>query len=85
MKTVKKKLDLTMHLEKAECFGTEWNDVYSNNEYTYSVVTNKPIENVDTLEFYVDVDEPESLKEWLKETGIPKKELLDWLNKNFKK
>ena len=85
MKTVKKKLDLTVHLEKVKGLGCGWDNDYLRNEYTYTIITYKPIENLDTIEFYVEVDEPETLKEWLNETGIPKKHLVDWLNKNYKK
>ena len=82
MKTVKKKLDCSIEslsMEQMECV---WGD--TRPIYTYKLVTNKYIPNIETLELFVDVDEPENLKEFRTQKDLTKIELVDWLNKNYK-
>lgn len=40
--------------------------------------------DINNLEFYTEIYEPETLKEFKEHHNIPKKELLDWLNNNYK-
>lgn len=82
MKTVKKKLDCSVEsvsMEKMECL---WGG--DRPVYTYTIKTNSYIPNIETLELFVDVEEPETLAEFREQKDITKVELVDWLNKNYK-
>ena len=85
MKTVKKQIYLNINLEEVtrdsghSCF-----DIKSTR-FKYSIGTNSYIENLETLEHFIEVEEPETLKEFLDVNEIKKKDLVKWLNINYKK
>ena len=54
------------------------------NRYTYEFSGHGYIENIDTLEAFVEVEEPETIAEFREQKDLTKTELVDWLNKNYK-
>ena len=80
MKTVKKKVRLNLDNIQAERRGCGISDI---TEYTYTFTTHEYIPNHGTLEHFVEVEEPETMKEFLSNEEISKKELVEWLNKNY--
>jgi hypothetical protein len=80
MKTVKKQVYL--QLEKVQVFGVASFDCNPEVRYTFSAKDYIP--NPERMEFYTEIEEPESLREFLKEKGIKKECLVSWLNKNYR-
>jgi len=82
MKTVKKQVQLNLEqvsMERNECsFGRP------ESRFTYEFTGYGHVPNIETLEFFVEVEEPETLKEFRQQKGITKTELVEWLNKNYK-
>lgn len=84
MKKVKKKVYLNpadMEIIRVGC-GPEESQVY---EYRYTFTTHSQIPNMETLEHFVEVEEPETLAEFRQQAGITKYDLVEWLNKNYHK
>ena len=80
MKTIKKKLDLTLTSSEF--------DTYLDlgcSKYKYYFESKEFIPNIDSLEFHVQVNMPETLKEFKKVHDLSSLELVDWLNKNYEK
>tara|TARA_R110000851_G_scaffold263167_3_gene415687 strand:- start:647 stop:892 length:246 start_codon:yes stop_codon:yes gene_type:complete len=81
METVKKKIDFKL------CeFNIESNRVDSGFRYRYEIglYCDDFIDNFESVEFFIDTEEPETLKEFLETNNIKKSVLVDWLNKNYK-
>lgn len=72
MKVVKKKLD----------FNTE-SISYNNGIWTYKISTNKHVDAL-TFDIFYEEEEPETIVEFMEEKNISIKELVSWLNKNYK-
>lgn len=51
-------------------------------EYKFTSTTLLPI--IHDTKIFIEVDEPETIKEFLQEKNIDKKSLVEWLNKNYK-
>jgi hypothetical protein len=83
MKKVKKKIELNLQLEELSIDNYMCGDRSQNVTYKYSVNPNEFVD-LETLECFVEIEEPETLKEWLDKNKMPKKALLDWLIKNYK-
>jgi len=69
----------------------EYDTLYGNsinNEvyYVYKIETNKPL-NLDALQHVIteSVKVPERLDEWMEVNGVGKSEIVEFLNKNYKK
>ena len=80
MKTIKKKIDLTLTSSEF--------DIYPDlgcSKYGYYFKSKQFISNIDSLEFHVQVNMPETLKEFKKVHDLSSVELVDWLNKNYEK
>ena len=78
MKTVKKEvlLELSSVERRDTCaYGIQY-------EYLFNSSKLLPIDQ--NTKVFIEVEEPETLKEFLEENNIPKKELVQWLNKNYK-
>ena len=54
--------------------------------YVYEIETNKPL-NLDALQHVIteSVKVPEGLDEWMEVNGVGKSEIVEFLNKNYKK
>ena len=82
MKKVKKEVSISLDSVSMEridsCFGNE------SSRYTYEMSSRTHVPNIETLEFFVEVEEAETLKEFRELKNITKVELIDWLNKNYK-
>ena len=79
MKTVKKEIKITLdnvRVENHSCMG-------HFPKYTYEFTTVNRIMNPETITAFVEVEVPETLKEFCNKKDIPKKELVKWLNENF--
>ena len=84
MKKVKKRVQLNLESISSEPLHCSFT-LDDRRELTYKFTTYEHIPNPQSMEFYVEVEEPETLKEWLEEKGIQKNELVDWLNENYKR
>ena len=69
----------------------EYDTLYGNsinNEiyYVYKIETNRPL-NLNALEHVIPETEkiPERLDEWMEVNGVGKSEIVEFLNKNYKK
>ena len=82
MKTVKKKFELEHNSTEIELNNCMFGG--STKRYIYTFSSSELLPNIETMECFVEVEEPETLKEFLEENNIPKKELVQWLNKNYK-
>ena len=83
MKTVKKQVHLNLESmsldQEGRCsFGT------TDYRFRYEFTGYDNLDNIDTLEVFIEVEEPETIKEFLCENDITKKDLVKWLNKNYK-
>ena len=77
MRTVKRKTDLKLKAVDA-CsgyFGLSTNYVFEG----------KHIENMESLEVYEDVQVPENVTEFMQLNKLNTKQLVKWLNENYKK
>ena len=83
MKKVKKRVNLNIELTEINCYGNDCNYLSRQNEFIYRIQTNEQID-LETIEFYVEVEEPETYKEFKKEHNLNSKQLIEWLNKNYK-
>ena len=83
MKTIKKKVDLI--LTSSDCTVVDSNSSFAIVEHSYHFASKGFIPNIESLEFYVEVKEPETLKEFKKVHDLSSVELVDWLNKNYEK
>jgi hypothetical protein len=82
MKKVKKKVELNLQLEEVNIENYGCGNFDNTMKYKYSVTDE--FVDLETLECFVEVEELETLKEWLDKNKMPKKVLLDWLIKNYK-
>lgn len=57
-----------------------------NNEYSYRFTSRTRLseKQLESIKITVEVDEPQTIKEFLKEHRMPESLLLKWLNKNYK-
>ena len=83
MKTIKKKVDLI--LTSSDRTVVDSNSLFDIVEYSYHFASKGFIPNIESLEFYVEVKEPETLKEFKKVHDLSSLELVGWLNKNYEK
>ena len=81
MKTIKKKVDLI--LTSSDRTVVDSNSLFDIVEHNYNFASKGFIPNIESLEFYVEVKEPETLKEFKKVHDLSSVELVDWLNKNY--
>ena len=84
MKTVKKKIELD--IESTEMMGgcSSWLSDSVGSRFRHTFISNGIIPNLETIECFVEVEEPETIKEFLQEKQLSKTELIEWLNKNYK-
>ena len=80
MKTIKKKVDLILTSSDFESYTGLGCDKYS-----YHFEGKEFIPNIDSLEFYIEAEEPETIKEFRKVHELSSKELVEWLNSNYSK
>ena len=83
MKTIKKKVDLI--LTSSDRTVVDSNSSFGIVEHNYHFASKGFIPNIESLEFYVEVKEPETLKEFKKVHDLSSVELVGWLNKNYEK
>ena len=78
MKTVVKEIDFTLREIKTGC-------KYDLMEYiTLKITTDEPVFSQHGLKMFLEVEEPETIKEFITHHNITKNELVEWLNKNYK-
>ena len=78
MKKVKKKIELKLDRVDVKC------GYFDNfNEYTYIFKSRENINITPETEIYLEIDEPETLTEFLSKSGIKEKKLVKWLNDNY--
>jgi hypothetical protein len=84
MKTVKKQVQLNL-----ESVSMEQRDQCSwgrpESRFTYEFTGYGHLPNIETLEFFVEVEEPETLAEFRQQKELTKTGLVEWLNKNYKR
>jgi len=83
MKTIKKEVSLqleSVHCEPINICGELHRSV--RKELTFSTYEN--IDNIESLTHFVEVEEPETIKEFCSKHNLPKKELVEWLNEHYK-
>lgn len=78
MKKTKKEVKLT--LIGVECYYNE----LSTYRYAYTFGSNEFFTSEDNLQHFIEVNEPETIKEFCEKHNMPKKEVIEWLNKNYK-
>jgi hypothetical protein len=79
MKKAKKQVYLTPEETKFERF---FGDIKSGL-YTYTF-TSSIFYNTNEIEHFIEVDVPETMREFKELYDLSPKELLEWLNKNYK-
>jgi len=84
MKTVQKEVFLNLESVEFSSVGCAMNSNHQN-EFKYTFTSRKEIQNPENLTIFTEVEEPETLKEWIELNGMPKKLLVEWLNNNFNK
>ena len=78
MKKVKKQVKLNfshVNFDPSNC----------NGRYEYVFTSHDLINHHNPFEILTEVDEPETMKEFCEMHNMPKKVVVEWLNKNFKK
>ena len=84
MKKVKK--EVRLELDSIDCEPVVLcRGMVEKSKLSYCFSTHDFISNPETLTHFVEVDEPETIREFCDMNGIPKQELVKWLNKNFNK
>tara|TARA_R110000764_G_scaffold237283_2_gene333289 strand:- start:381 stop:632 length:252 start_codon:yes stop_codon:yes gene_type:complete len=83
MKTIKKKVDLI--LTSSDSTVIDSSGSLGVIEHGYHFSSKEFIPNIDSLEFHVEFEEPETLKEFKKVHDLSSVELVGWLNKNYEK
>ena len=51
--------------------------------YHYTFTSNELIPNPETIQAFVEVEVPETIKEFKQHNDMTSRELLDWLNENY--
>jgi len=85
MKTVKKQVSLKLEELEMNREGCGSMNYEGSVEYKYTFTTYQQIPNIETLQHFVEVQEPETVKEFREENNLSKDELTKWLNKNYHK
>lgn len=80
MKKVLKKVEAIIQMTE---MGVEHNCAYTRFEIECPTLYDRSSEL--NAEFYVEVEQPETLKEFLKVKNLKKKQLVNWLNENYKR
>jgi len=81
MKKVLKEANLNLEsvtmLDESSC----WSEV---KRFEYLFTSTEPLKILPDTKIFIEVEESETMKEFLKDKSISKKDLVSWLNKNYK-
>lgn len=77
MRKEKKEVEIELTGVEVQAYG------YNNKKYIYTIESYKHITK-DNFKAFIDVDIPETFKEFKKQKGVTNKQILEFLNKNYK-